>query len=105
MPGGLQISDAAARLIFDTNYRVSRFLEIVQPGLGVSVYRDDRLLNGTPFAFYVFEGISTAFTVWTATPQMTAPQFAFSGNTLTVTRAAPPPTSQADACTVYYGVR
>lgn len=105
MPAGLQVFDANGRVVFDTNYRVSRILGIVQPGLGVSVYRDSRLLNGTPFAFYVFEGPTSAFTVWTATPQMTAPQFAFSGDTMTVTRAAPPPTSQADVCTVYYGVR
>lgn len=105
MPGGLQVFDETGRTTFDTNYRVSRMLGVVQPGLGTYTHYDDRLLTGIPFGFYVFEGVSEAFGPYDVIPQMTAPRITFSGNAMTITRPSPPPWGQSNVCNVYFGVR
>lgn len=105
MAGGLQVFDGNARATFDTNYRVSRMLGVVQPALGTYVYYDDRLLSGIPFAFYVFEGVTAAFGPYDVMPQMTAPRITFSGNSMTITRPGTPGVGQSNVCNVYFGVR
>lgn len=106
MPQGLRVFDAnTGAVTFDTNYRVSRTLGIVQPGLGSSVYTDDRLTTGTPWAFYVFEGSTFQFGDYDVAPQMTAPLITFSGNQMLITRKNPPPYGTANTVSVYYGVR
>jgi len=105
VPQGLQVWDGNGTATFDTNYRVARQLGAVQPGLGQSIYYDDRLYSGIPWAFYVFDGSNYAFGAYDVVPQGSAPVINFSGNAMIVTRSSSPPYGQTNTCTVYFGVR
>lgn len=105
MAQGLQVFDEFGRVTLDTNSKCSRILGVVQPGLGQSVYTDDRLTQGTPFAFFVMEGNGFLFGAYDVAPNASAPIINFSGNQMVVSRPAPPPYGNVGTCTVYFGVR
>lgn len=100
MAAGLQVWEANGKLTFDTNMHVARFLGIVQPGLGQSVYYHDGLLRGTPYYF------ATPANEWATNASFGAgwPQVSFSGNRMIVTRTNPYGQLATPAFNLWYGV-